>query len=330
VFEQTYFSPIWPQLPIRWSVFGVLSCYGRQEAEIVNDDLPLWCGDANVLNISIWPQVGAPNAVNDLGLYLLWLVSSLTQDICFLRLWGTDTDLTKAREVAVGCAYGACPHMTPDLASSFFRGKTLNQKQRTVGLRLFVEEVIRRSHVYRTAELESEGGGAIAARERDDKPLCQMPAAAAPAPESALASASGGSASSSLPVLLVGVASALRYTFAGRHTFVGSYTFMHRLLMCIDCRVDYRLSDRLSDRLSTAGSIIDCRIGYRLSDRLSTVGSVIDCRIGYRLPDRLSTVPDRLSTAGSIIDCRIGYRLPDRLSTVGSAIDFFSPNIGFI
>jgi hypothetical protein len=165
--------------------------------EIVNDDLPLWCGDANVLNISIWPQVGAPNAVNDLGLYLLWLVSSLAQEICFLRLWGTDTDLTNAREVAVGCGYGACPHMTPDLASRFFRSKTLNQKQRTAGLRLFVEEVIRRSHVYRTAELESEGGGARAAREWDDKPLCQMPAAAAPATESATASASGGSASSS-------------------------------------------------------------------------------------------------------------------------------------
>jgi hypothetical protein len=27
------FLPIWPQLPIRWSVFGVISCFGRQEAE---------------------------------------------------------------------------------------------------------------------------------------------------------------------------------------------------------------------------------------------------------------------------------------------------------
>ena len=33
VLELTYFLPIWPQLPIRWSVFGVLSCCGRQEAE---------------------------------------------------------------------------------------------------------------------------------------------------------------------------------------------------------------------------------------------------------------------------------------------------------
>ena len=33
VLELTYFLPIWPQLRIRWSVLGVLSCCGRQEAE---------------------------------------------------------------------------------------------------------------------------------------------------------------------------------------------------------------------------------------------------------------------------------------------------------
>jgi hypothetical protein len=41
VFVQTYFLPIWPQLPIRWSVFGVLSPKPRRVVKPIESPPPL-------------------------------------------------------------------------------------------------------------------------------------------------------------------------------------------------------------------------------------------------------------------------------------------------